>query len=60
MESLVEIVAAVAALFFSIAFVFVIMNAIAKAAAKTVLGPIHAKLDRLLAMQEEMRDVGKV
>jgi len=59
MESLVEVAAAVAMLLFSLAFAFAIMNAIAKAAAKTVLGPIHAKLDRLLAMQEESRDVGK-
>jgi hypothetical protein len=63
MEALIKMVASVIgavfslALFFALLFAFV--NAIAKTASKSVLGPIHEKLDRLLAMQEEANRVPK-
>jgi hypothetical protein len=59
MESFVSFVVTVVGLLFSIGLLFVFVNAIAKAAAKTVLGPIHEKLDRLLAMQEELNRAPK-
>jgi hypothetical protein len=38
---------------------FAVGCAIFNAAVKTLLGPIHDKLDRLIAIQEESRDIGK-
>ena len=52
MEALAQYIATVAIL-------FAIVYAIVKAIWKTLFEPIHAKLDRLLAMQEEARDVSK-
>jgi hypothetical protein len=59
MEGFVQFVVSAVGLLFSLGLLFVFINAIAKAAAKTVLGPIHEKLDRLLAMQEESHRVPK-
>ena len=39
----------------TVAIFFAIVYAIARAATRTVLQPIHAKLDRLLALQEQAR-----
>jgi hypothetical protein len=59
MDGFLQFVVAVVGLLFSLGLVFVFINAITKAAAKTILSPIHEKLDRLLAMQEELNRVPK-